>query len=199
MTIVTADGNYLTVNENRYPDLFWALRGGGGGSWGVMTSVTYLTHPNSQFSGVFFQAMLSESNNTNPNATQNLAEELIRMTPSLVDLGFGGMAYFSRPLVYFYWASPKATWTQTNDTFYPFFEYAANQAKTGGLVIQDSISSFPSFETAFQAMVGHVVDITGSTVGVNSEVSSWILPPEAVTSDPGSVASALIDMSALYL
>ncbi len=43
--IVTADANILTCDEQREPDLFWALRGGGGGSFGVVTSLTLRTHP----------------------------------------------------------------------------------------------------------------------------------------------------------
>jgi FAD/FMN-containing dehydrogenase len=45
MEVVTADGAVLVVNEHQHPDLFWALRGGGGGTFGVVTRVTYATHP----------------------------------------------------------------------------------------------------------------------------------------------------------
>ncbi len=38
--VVTADGRVLTVNEYQHPDLFWALKGGGGGSMAVVTRVT---------------------------------------------------------------------------------------------------------------------------------------------------------------
>ena len=42
--IVTADGHVLTANDCMNPDLFWALKGGGGGSFGVITRVTLRTH-----------------------------------------------------------------------------------------------------------------------------------------------------------
>ncbi|HLI03831.1 MAG TPA: FAD-dependent oxidoreductase, partial [Terracidiphilus sp.] len=38
--IVTADGQVRVVNEGRDPDLFWALKGGGGGTFGVVTRLT---------------------------------------------------------------------------------------------------------------------------------------------------------------
>jgi len=51
MTVVVADGSVLTVNEYQHPDLFWALRGGGGGTFGVVTSMTVLAHPEPSISG----------------------------------------------------------------------------------------------------------------------------------------------------
>ncbi len=42
--IVTADGGLRTVNARQDPELFWALKGGGGGSLGVVTRLTLRTH-----------------------------------------------------------------------------------------------------------------------------------------------------------
>lgn len=42
--IVTADGTCLVVNEQENADLLWALKGGGG-NFGVVTSLTFQAHP----------------------------------------------------------------------------------------------------------------------------------------------------------
>jgi FAD/FMN-containing dehydrogenase len=42
--LVTADGDVVTADANHEPDLFWALRGGGG-NFGVATSLQFRTHP----------------------------------------------------------------------------------------------------------------------------------------------------------
>ncbi|HEY2433599.1 MAG TPA: FAD-binding oxidoreductase [Vicinamibacterales bacterium] len=42
--MVTADGEVLQVSADEHPDLFWALRGGGG-NFGVVTSFEYRLHP----------------------------------------------------------------------------------------------------------------------------------------------------------
>ncbi len=49
--IVTADGKVLLANGCINPDLFWALKGGGGGSFGVVTKVTLATHELPAFFG----------------------------------------------------------------------------------------------------------------------------------------------------
>jgi FAD/FMN-containing dehydrogenase len=43
--IVLADGRRVTCDEDREQDLFWALRGGGAGSLGVVTSFVFRTVP----------------------------------------------------------------------------------------------------------------------------------------------------------
>src|SRR5215471_7793354 len=42
--IVTADGAVRVANACVNPDLFWAIKGGGGGSWGVVTLLTLRTY-----------------------------------------------------------------------------------------------------------------------------------------------------------
>lgn len=42
--MVLADGSFVTVSMDQHPDLFWAIRGGGG-NFGIVTSFKFQAHP----------------------------------------------------------------------------------------------------------------------------------------------------------
>ncbi|KAF8170321.1 hypothetical protein K438DRAFT_1614262 [Mycena galopus ATCC 62051] len=43
--LINAFGEEVVANAHENPDLFWSLRGGGGGTFGVVTEVIHQTHP----------------------------------------------------------------------------------------------------------------------------------------------------------
>jgi FAD/FMN-containing dehydrogenase len=55
--VVTADGVVRTVNACQEPELFWALKGGGGGTLGVITSLTLQTHDMPETVGAVFMTV----------------------------------------------------------------------------------------------------------------------------------------------
>lgn len=48
--LVLADGSFVTANKDQHPDLFWAIRGGGG-NFGVVTRFVFQAHPVSMVYG----------------------------------------------------------------------------------------------------------------------------------------------------
>ena len=44
LEVVTANGTVVTADANQNADLWWAMRGGGGSTWGVVTTFTLKAH-----------------------------------------------------------------------------------------------------------------------------------------------------------
>ncbi|KAK2020961.1 FAD binding domain-containing protein [Colletotrichum zoysiae] len=88
MEVVTPLGEVLTLNEAQNAGLFWAVRGGGGSTFGVVTSVTFATHPTPPISNTAW-AMLTE-----PRAPYlpELAAYFLSQAPSLEKAGLSGYA-----------------------------------------------------------------------------------------------------------
>jgi FAD/FMN-containing dehydrogenase len=59
--VVTADGAIRVANGFTNPDLFWALKGGGGGSLGVVTRLTLRTHELPDYFGAVYANVAARS------------------------------------------------------------------------------------------------------------------------------------------
>jgi FAD/FMN-containing dehydrogenase len=44
-SVVLADGSAVVADAHHHADLYWALRGGGGGNFGIVTRLVFRTHP----------------------------------------------------------------------------------------------------------------------------------------------------------
>lgn len=61
---VTAEGKYVTANAKENADLYWALKGGGPGTFAVVTSVTVKTFPEVPTAGVAININSTHTNDT---------------------------------------------------------------------------------------------------------------------------------------
>jgi len=59
--VVTADGRVRIANACTNPDLFWALKGGGGGTFGVVTRLTLRTHALPEYFGAAWGTVKARS------------------------------------------------------------------------------------------------------------------------------------------
>ncbi|KAF8967507.1 FAD-binding domain-containing protein [Flammula alnicola] len=96
--IVTPDGQYRTANKCQNQDLFFALRGGGGGTFGVVLESTFMSTPQ-----VTVQAVLGMYENTRDNSVK-LLKALSKGAVQLGSDGWGG--YITPALSSAVWANP---------------------------------------------------------------------------------------------
>ncbi|KAL7928879.1 FAD-binding domain-containing protein [Trichoderma chlorosporum] len=89
MEIVTPGGDIVIANEDTQQDLFWAMRGGGGSTFGVIISVTLKTHPSPKILGVTFMIA------TDPKESFvfDLITYVASQIPNLMAQGLSGYNY----------------------------------------------------------------------------------------------------------
>lgn len=84
--VVTADGKVRVVNHVQDPDLYWALKGGGGGTFGAVTRLTFATHPLPETFGAIQLTIHAKSD----EAFRRLLGQFVeRVAPKLVSPHFG--------------------------------------------------------------------------------------------------------------
>ncbi|KAI1383023.1 FAD-binding domain-containing protein [Hypoxylon trugodes] len=82
--VITAAGKLVTASATENADLFWALSGGGGGTYAVVVSMTAKAHPDTFFSAAYLTLL---NNGSNTDAIYSSMGTFFESLPSLVDAG----------------------------------------------------------------------------------------------------------------
>ena len=86
-TVVLANGSIVTASPCKHPDLFFAIRGGGGGTYGVVVSSKIKAHPNNN---VVAQHVAIAPLTANNSALFDAIATIWGAFPDLNDAGYAG-------------------------------------------------------------------------------------------------------------
>ncbi|KAM0542564.1 hypothetical protein ACHAPJ_012735 [Fusarium lateritium] len=96
--VVTPDGKLVVANEVSNPELFWAIRGGGGSTFGVVVEATFKAHPKTPI--LSFYWYINSTLSTNESDTENghtptsqAMTYLLSELPKLHDKGISAYVY----------------------------------------------------------------------------------------------------------
>ncbi|KAL0067114.1 hypothetical protein AAF712_005901 [Marasmius tenuissimus] len=184
-TIVTANGDHVTTNAYSHPDLFWALRGGGAGTYGVVTSVTYKTYSIEPLVVGFITA-----NFTSIEIAKSVGIEFLKLQPTVSDAQWGGYSAYNKENFYFLLAAPNATIDQVNATVGPFLEHLKTTA--GENNTQVVVAPVPSFYDVFDQVVANAP--SGSQVGHNMEIASRLYTRDLYETVPEKMVETFLNV-----
>lgn len=181
--VITGTGKFVTATRTNNTDLFWALSGGGGGTYGIVWSLTAKAHNDIPVSG----ANLSWTNQGIRQETFFKAVAAYHAwTPTVVDAGatslaFGSNTSFSVGPV----TAPGISATDLAKLLQPFLEelQALGVNYTAPVVRQ-----FPGYLDQFNAMMPQI------SVGVQ-QYGGWLLPRSVVVENPDGLAAAYANIT----
>ncbi|KAL3474584.1 hypothetical protein BJX99DRAFT_174699 [Aspergillus californicus] len=187
---VLPNGTYVTANRCVNQDIFFALRGGGGGTFGVITEMSTLAHP---------ERPMVAATVTFSGITAADASKLISISVANADKwaseGWGGyiiLGLQANGSSTFFMATSMLNQTAAEISMDPIMDFA----NCLGTPVVTSVSST---NTYFQILSGLLTgDDINSLIGVGMAVSSRIIPREHFRDPVGQkkVSSIVYDMLA---
>ncbi|KAI8272682.1 FAD-linked oxidoreductase ZEB1 [Colletotrichum sp. SAR 10_98] len=85
MEVVLPNGRFVSVDENNYPDLFFALRGGGGSTWGIVTSLVIRAYPKTPITSLSYS--FNTGGNVSTEAFWSGVDAVFAVFPEYADAG----------------------------------------------------------------------------------------------------------------
>ncbi|KAE8146479.1 FAD binding domain-containing protein [Aspergillus avenaceus] len=152
MEIVLPDSRFVTASFTQNPNLFWALRGGGGSTFGVVTSVTVKAFPTIPATTSTFTWSTGPSSNITHSNFWAAFRAYLDHFPSHVDAGIYSY-FFIIPSNNEYtflmqpFFAPNKTLNQTQTLLSPWF----TRLHGLGIPVSPKTQYFPTFHKAWSA------------------------------------------------
>ncbi|KAI8216233.1 hypothetical protein K4K54_013208 [Colletotrichum sp. SAR 10_86] len=94
-SVVTPNGDLVTVNACQNEDIYWAIRGGGGGTFGVIVNMTVKAYPVPDM--ILLGLNMSANNGTSTKSWWKFVAKLHTLLPALQDQGIKGYYTIAGP------------------------------------------------------------------------------------------------------
>ena len=172
--IVTADGKVRTVSACQEPELFWALKGGGGGSLGVVTKVTLATHALPENFGAAEGSIQAKSD----AAFRRLIGEFVRFyAKALFNPHWGEQATLTtKNILNLNMVMQGLSLKEAEATWMPFVEFVEASPQDFQWVKQLDVSTFPArhwWDAAYRKAHDSGSILTDSTPGAPAGNVYW--------------------------
>ncbi|KAI5367630.1 putative berberine/berberine, FAD-binding domain, PCMH-type, FAD-binding, type PCMH, subdomain 2 [Septoria linicola] len=164
MKAVLPDGRFITANRCQNQDIFFALRGGGGSTFGVNWSMTTRAHPKLQLEVAYIRFAAA-----NTSTIRRFIEICTELGDRWADDGWGGYiapGALSSLVSGMIMMTPKLTHEQAVASMKPLTDYVAS---LGVVPLDNSINTEPSFYTAYQKYIGPNQEKVGVGIAMGSK------------------------------
>ncbi|KAJ3821172.1 hypothetical protein F5880DRAFT_1666568, partial [Lentinula raphanica] len=160
--VVTPDGQYRVANACQNQDLFFALRGGGGGTFGVVMESTVLASPQITLQVV----MVAFANATDIALTRELWQTMTANGLQWAEDGWGGVATANVAI----YINPKLSAEEATESMSPLIDLGKRLQSDQVEGAQVITTQFESWGTFFDWFAADNVAITGVSLAIVSRL-----------------------------
>jgi FAD/FMN-containing dehydrogenase len=180
--VVTANGTFVTASSTSNPDLFWALRGGGGSTFGVVTSVTIRVFPKLPVTTSLFNYTTAAANTSNDVFWAGVRAYFAEM-PRFVDAGtYSYFWIYNRTGVLSFEMRPFFAPNHTVDSFDVLTRPLFDKLRSLGIHPTPYTVAHPDYLSAFNSAWG--ANVAATVVGRTNSISGSRLFPRAIFESP---------------
>ena len=178
--VIMADGRRQTVNSCQNADLFWALRGGGSGTFAIILSVVLRTYPSP-----WIMSSLLQFTALNETRYGSFIHNFVRLLPTLADAGWTGYFYLADKSFLAAFLLPNGDFTLANATIHQLVNGYSD------LNISDPTPHvFASFNDYSVAMLQ-----SSNPTGGNVILGSRLIPETVVRNQSNQLADAFLQIN----
>lgn len=172
--VVTADGQLRTINQCNEPDLFWAMRGGGGGAFGILTSYRFQLHPAVKINVYSFRANFTADGNetTNYPALEQVLTKHATYQPIWSHNNISGHAYYWPNKAEIYLVLPSNNKTALQTLTSGFSSFLTNSSDIH--VTESNYTTYSTYTEYLQLAESIAARLTPG--GIFEAVSSRLIP-----------------------
>ena len=179
--VVDGQGNLLTASPTQNPDLYWALSGGGGGTYGVVYSVTLRAHPDTHVTGAMVQF---NSTNATKDAYYEAIEVYHGLVPTYTAAGattIGSISSQSFSL------TPMTLPNGTADEMNALLKPLRDKLDSLSIPYSCNVKSFPNWYSFYMTMI----EPNPTQMVQNAQYGGWFIPSEVVENQNSNLTAAV--------
>ncbi|KJZ74985.1 hypothetical protein HIM_05471 [Hirsutella minnesotensis 3608] len=189
--VVLTSGVLVTASRTENQDLYWALSGGGGGTYGIVISATIRAHPDAKVGGGSFSISAPKEN---PEKIYQILDDFHAGVTRIVDAG--GFVFYSIGKgfvvgsgITFY----NKTKEEAQAAVQPLLDAVSSKDK--GLAVQ---SNFTEFSSYFDHYVHYVGPLPNGVLTVGTTLQGGRLIPRSAFTKLAPTVKSLVEMGVTF-
>ncbi|KAK0490743.1 hypothetical protein IW261DRAFT_1618059 [Armillaria novae-zelandiae] len=159
--VITPDGVLRVANQCQNTDLFFALRGGGGGTFGIVIESTILASPQ-----VTLQAVFVGYANLNATMQKQVMTTQVENAVQWAEAGWGGASTPTGAV----FVNPKADEESAARTMAPLISFVDSLVDDGVTGASITLTTFQSFASFYAAFLPFLISPVGVPLALSSRL-----------------------------